>query len=546
MNAVAPIIQPSAAAPATAAMYSAAFRERIRRLERLRRNPELLPKLKAYYRTHIADFVNDWGVTVDPRNVRKGVPAVMPFLLDPRQREWIEFTYRNWRDGEYGLTEKSRDVGLSWLIVAFSVALCVLYENISVGWGSFKADKVDRSGDMGSLFEKGRNFLEGLPREFRGGYEERTSSVQMRLLFPETGGSILGEVGDNIGRGNRTSIYFVDESAHLEHDQLVDAALSKTTDCRQDVSSVCGMSNTFAERAHRAGVRKFTFHWRQNPRMTDEDYQKFLDTWGPVITAQELDINYQASVENIVIPALWVNAAVDAHVKLDIAPSGERLAALDVADQGIDKNAIAVRRGILLEHLEQWSGKESDIFATVERAFRVADMHQARKLIYDADGLGAGVRGDARKVNEKRNPARRITVRPFRGSAAVLDPLAEMVEGRKNEDFFLNLKAQAWWALRMRFQATYRAVNGQPYDPEAIISIASTVADLARLKIELSQPTYSQNAVGKMLIDKTPDGVASPNLADAVMMAFAPQRREMRIDERLLGEDYSYATDAEG
>lgn len=503
----------------------------------MRAHPSEVRKLKRFYRTHIADMVNDWGVTVDPRNVRKSLPVVMPFVLDKRQREWIDFTFQNWRDAEYGLTEKSRDVGVSWLVVGFSVSVCGVYDDVGIGWGSFKREKVDWRGDMGSLFEKGRAYIEFLPWEFRGGHNPATDSFDRRLLFPDTAGTILGEIGDNIGRGNRTSIYFVDETAHLEHDQVVDAALSKTTDCRQDVSSVCGMTNTFAQRAHKKGVRKFTFHWRDNPRMTQADYEKFLDMWGPVVTAQELDINYQASLEGIVIPATWLNACVDAHSKLKIKVSGEHLAALDVADQGIDKNAAAARHGILLDHVEQWSGKESDVYATTERAFTVCDTWQCRRLVYDADNVGAGVRGDARKVNEKRNPARQITVQAFRGSAAVMDPLREMVEGRKNEDFFLNLKAQSWWALRMRAQATYRAVHGEKFDPDTILSISSAIPELPKLLIELSQPTYSQNAAGKLLIDKQPDGTPSPNLGDAVMMVYAPARKPLRISDRTLDPD---------
>ena len=43
--------------------------------------------------------------------------------------------------------------------------------------------------------------------------------------------------------------------------------------------------------------------------------------------------------------------------------------------------------------------------------------------------------------------------------------------------------------------------------------------------IELSQPTYSQNSNGKILVDKKPDGARSPNKADSVMIAFAPIRK---------------------
>ncbi|MFY0613064.1 MAG: hypothetical protein JXQ99_16155 [Hyphomicrobiaceae bacterium] len=39
---------------------------------------------------------------------------------------------------------------------------------------------------------------------------------------------------------------------------------------------------------------------------------------------------------------------------------------------------------------------------------------------------------------------------------------------------------------------------------------------------------YSHNSSGKVTIDKQPDGHRSPNLADAVMMAYAPTRQTAR------------------
>ncbi len=119
---------------------------------------------------------------------------------------------------------------------------------------------------------------------------------------------------------------------------------------------------------------------------------------------------------------------------------------------------------------------------------------------------------------------------PFRGSGAVVDkekdPFDDTetyvhIKSRTNEDFFKNAKAQAWWALRNRFKKTYRAVQGQPYNKDDIISISSSILEYRKLIVELSQPTYSQDNVGKIIVDKAPDGSKSPNLADAVMIAFA-------------------------
>jgi phage terminase large subunit len=513
--------------------YAIAIRERARRLQWIRDNPAELPKLKAYYRKNVTAFIDDWGFTYDTRNVRLGKPVVIPFTLDKRQREWIEFTYQNWLDGAYGGTEKSRDVGCSWLAVAFSAAMCVLFDNFVAGIGSFKEDKVDRRGDMGSLFEKARAFIELLPAEFRGGYRPRFDTTKCTISFPATGSSIIGEIGDNIGRGNRTSIYFVDEAAYLEHDGIVDAALSKTTTCRQDISSVHGMTNSFAERMHSGTHRKFTFHWKDNPRFTQADYDKFMADWGPVITAQELDIDYQASVEGVLIPSAWIQAAIDLHLHLALKITGTRTGALDVAEHGIDKNAFAVRRGVLLEHAESWrTGR--DIGTTVERAFSLCDQFGIDSFVYDAIGVGAGVEGLARKTNEHRHKNFK-TAQAFRSSEKPKFP-EKLVPGTrvKNEDMFANCKSQGYWNLRMLFGNSYRARNGEDYDPDNIICIAKDFAERAHCVMELSQPTYTTNTAGKIVVDKDPENTASPNMADSVMMAYAPKRQPMRVSDAAL------------
>lgn len=65
---------------------------------------------------------------------------------------------------------------------------------------------------------------------------------------PENGAVIVGEAGDNIGRGNRTSIYFKDESAFYEHPDTIDAALSQTSNCKIDISTPNGDSTSPSRR----------------------------------------------------------------------------------------------------------------------------------------------------------------------------------------------------------------------------------------------------------------------------------------------------------
>jgi phage terminase large subunit len=306
--------------------YSAVFRQRLDFLNNIRANLSRIPALKTYYRDHIADFINDWGVTFDPRNADLNLPGLIPFVLFPKQREWIEWVIKHRTDRRRGITEKSRDGGLTWLAISMSCALCIFRPGMVVGFGSRKALYVDEIGNPRAILEKGRLFMRNLPTEFRGGWDAYKNSNFMRLTFPKTGAIISGESGDNIGRGDRTSIYFVDEAARIEHPQLAESALSNTTNCRIDISTPNGMGNAFAQKRFEGKLDVFTFHWRDDPRKNDEWYQRQCEEFDPVTVAAELDINYSASVEGILIPSAWVQAAINAHRVLGIAPTGARRA----------------------------------------------------------------------------------------------------------------------------------------------------------------------------------------------------------------------------
>ncbi|MHB8284092.1 MAG: hypothetical protein ACYDD1_05400 [Caulobacteraceae bacterium] len=517
--------------------YVPIFQARLNRLQKIRADPACLPALKAHYKANPADFIHDWGVTFDPRRAKEAnVPSMMPFLLFPKQREWVEWIMERWEGNEDGITEKSRDMGISWLAVSLSVTLCLFHPGVTIGFGSQKEDLVDKSGDPDCLFWKARTFAQFLPKEFRGPWDMKRDAPHKRVTFPVNGSMMIGTSGDNIGRGGRASIFFVDEAAHLEHPQLVDAALSQNTNCRIDMSSVNGMGNPFAQKRFAGKTPVFTFHWRDDPRKNEEWYQKQLDRWGPVIVAQEIDIDYAASVEGVLIPSAWVQSSIDADKKLGITVSGAKRAALDIADQGIDTNALCVIRGPRVELVEEWSGKGSDTFKTVQRAFRLCDDQGVNDLRYDGDGIGALARGDARVINETRPTDKQIAVTMFRASGAVVNPEREDIKGRKNQDYFRDFKAQSWWSLRQRFEMTHLAVtNGNPYDPDGIVVLDGDMPNLTKLTMELSQPTFDENGVGKLFVDKAPDGTRSPNLADSVMMAFARMgRAPLRVSDDAL------------
>lgn len=523
--------------------YALIWAKRVERLAKLRdpiKGPAYLQACRIHYRDNIADFVEDWGVTVDPRNAGSGRPVIMPFVLFPKQREFIDWLIARWRGNDDGVLVKSRDCGASWLAMATSVGLCLFWKDVTIGFGSAKEEKVDRSGDPDCLFYKGRKFVEYLPREFKGAWELKKNSAHMRLSFPDSASSITGEAGDNIGLGGRKTIYIVDEFAVVERPKLIETNLSANTNCRIEMSTVRGIDNVFAEHARSGLVPRFDFSYMDDPRKVDQTTKKMLPQFAekvskmdPTIFNQEYGCDFFASIEGGVIEPAWVQAAIGAAEKLGIKPTGSWVASYDIADLGNDKNAVCIRHGIELAHVEHWSGSNINPMLSIRRAYEIADAHTAREMIYDASGMGGTWHEYFAIANAERPKA--IGMRKFQGGGSVIDPEHKAPgTDRKNIDYFENLKAQSWMALRMRFVETYKAINGEKYNPDDIISIPPDIVNLTQLIGELCQPTRTWSKNGKLMIDKTPDGVASPNIADSVMQAFGYTRPPMRFPDELM------------
>lgn len=525
--------------------YVAVFAWRQKQAIRLR-DPAMLLGAKAFYRTDPVAFINHWCVTYDPRNASGDVPAKMPFVLFQRQSDLIDFLMACIQAEAGGLVEKCRDMGATWVCAAFSVWLWLFWPGVAVGWGSRKEQLVDRIGDADSIFEKMRLVVRGLPRQIWPlGFNPDDHMTYMRFVNPENGATITGEAGDNIGRGGRKLIYFKDESAHYERPEKIEAALADNTRVQIDISSVNGLGNVF-HRRREAGTEwsagciiagrttVFVMDWRDHPAKTQAWYdgrkQKAKDDGLLHVFAQEVERNYASAVENVIIPSEWVKAAIDAHVHLGFDESGGWVAALDVADGGGDRNALAKRKGAILKSVEEWG--ERDTGLTSRRAVDACRGLEPIDLQYDSVGVGAGVKAETNRLIDEGLMPREIRLVPWNAGAEVLDPEGRVVEGDVqspvNKDFYANLKAQAWWRLRRRFERTYRARNEPSFTWSAddLISLPSDLPLLRQVEKELSQPTAGRSARMKLMVDKQPEGTRSPNLADAIVMAFWPLEAE--------------------
>jgi hypothetical protein len=473
--------------------YRPVWIERAERLAEIRKDPtKMVPALWGHYKDHPAAFISDWGVTFDPRLVELGLEATAPFMLFSKQEEFVDWVIAKWRGRQDAVVEKSRDMGVSWLCVAVAVWMWTFHPGAVVGFGSRKEDYVDKIGDPASLFWKVRMFIGLLPPEFRpAGYDEKKHAPFMRVLNPISGAAIVGEAGDNIGRGNRTSLYFVDEAAFLEHPDAVDAALSQTTNCRIDVSTPNGEGNPFWRKRFGGKLPVFTFDWRDDPRKDADWYARQVAKLDPVVVAQEIDRNYSASVSNAFIDGAVVSTAMS-RGPADIKPMGPLRVGVDVARFGDDKTVLTFRRGRVVTRISSWG--KTDLMSTAGRVkqevqtyVRGAQCH-LEQIAVDTIGLGAGV-ADA-----------------LRGWFTSPGLVVDVDSSRRLDDGEnYNLRARMWADMR-----DWLEIASLPNDQD--------------LRADLTALRYSYRQ-GLLLLEAKDDakkrGIKSPDRADSLALTFA-------------------------
>jgi phage terminase large subunit len=523
-------------------------------LERVRKDHKLIPGIVKYYGRGVEgciEFIEDWLDTYDPRNAGKGEKlAIMPFIMFPRQRELVEFLFAMIEQDANGLIEKSRDMGATWIAAAVSVWFWRFRKGASIGWGSRKADLVDRIGEMDSIFEKIRFLIRSIPVFLLPvGFDPSAHMSYMKIVNEGNVSAISGESGDDIGRGGRKLFYLKDESAHYIHPEAIEASLSENTRCQIDISSVNGPGNVF-HRAREGGtlwepgqkvrhdcVNVFVMDWRDHPEKTQRWYserESFFKSKGLIhVFRQEVDRNYFASLSGVIIEWEWINSAIDADKKLKLVMDGGGYAgALDVADgndEGVsDTNAFVKRKGVKLFFAAEWG--ERDTGLTTRRTILNIGEHVPMTVQYDCIGVGSGVKAEINRLEldaVKNQMPKGVRFIPWDAGQTPLWPDKRVIEDDRdtplNSDFYKNLKAQGWWLLRRRFENTHRAITeGITFPIEEMICIDGRIPLLDQIKKELAQPTKGLSADLKLLVNKTPKGTRSPNLGDATMMCFHP------------------------
>lgn len=195
----------------------------------------------------------------------------LPFILYPKQEEYVLEIVDAIRNGHDILLEKTREEGASYLI-----GMIFLWFWIKANEGNDfliianKLENVDDKGVMSTIFEKIRYNIRKLEPL---GFLPKTYDPQKCNNFcklktaPEGGASIIGKAttGD-AGRSNRVIAGLLDEGAFLEENaEAIWVATGETCGSRIIVSTPNGLGNLFADLRFSGKIRVLRLHWSDHP-----------------------------------------------------------------------------------------------------------------------------------------------------------------------------------------------------------------------------------------------------------------------------------------
>lgn len=246
-------------------------------------------------------FIDYFGFTFDPR--LPGEEATLPFLLYDYQRELVREMVVRIDQGRDLLVEKSRDMGVTWVVLAVLSWFWLFRPGFQALLGSRKEDYVDNH-QMGSLFGNLAWFIDHLPGWLLPvGFDLKRHRRWMKLVNPANGAAILGESSNpNYARGGRFSVIIMDEAAFWPDIEAVWRSTSQSSPCRILVSTPNGR-NYFARLRFSGQIDVLTYHWSRHPHKDQQWFEaekaRLVD---PVVVAQELEISYDRSVHGLVYP----------------------------------------------------------------------------------------------------------------------------------------------------------------------------------------------------------------------------------------------------
>ena len=328
--------------------------------------------LRAYYEDKPWDFCRDWVFTHDPRRIDG--PKFVPFIPFNHQVDFMRWAWERYKMREPGIALKSRECGVSWLCVVMGVHLWLFHPGSVVIFGTRREAELDVKGKHGSLFGKMRDLLAYLPKFLLPqDFDDDRDTPMGRILNNDTGSLIVGQSGDQIGRGDRATVAYIDEAAFLEDQDRAAAALSETSECQIRVSTPNGPGDLFHKDYKRWKKHNpkwiFEFHWTKDARKDEEWYESRKARLDPDVVAREIDMSFEGANPDSFLPYNWVESSLDAHKHLNFEAQNPRVMGFDPAHTGGNSKAAVVRAGPVVTLVDAIEGKGQDFHPALDWAF---------------------------------------------------------------------------------------------------------------------------------------------------------------------------------
>jgi hypothetical protein len=459
-------------------------------------------------------WIDNFVWTSDPRNLDIGKPTLTPFQCFQKQKEYIQWRRKCRSMKVSGYLLKSRDSGASWLNVADQTH-CLLFEKgFKGGMASRKEKFVDEIGNLDSLFEKIRFILKYLPSWMRPGKGEILDNY-CKIINLTNDSSIVGESGDEIGRGGRLTVEDVDEGAYIPRAKKVARSLSQTTNTVFWTSTPNGKDNHYGESYLSGKNETFFISWKDDPRKNDGWYEKMCKTLDPLTIAREIDASFEDSSDDTLFKYRILKVSENAFRKR--FPSPLITAGLDVATGGKNKSIYT----LLEAGCQARKQVEIDLVDTSEIAFAAHNMSVRSNvdvLTVDVVAVGEGVVSTLMGI-----PNRPYRLIPFRGN---LKPTNYYWSTHDcySTDRFVNLRADIAHQVKEKIDKTYQHKMGiRSHDHVEMLSFNSI--DTNKLFSEMEMITDIKRPDGKIKLPSKADlranGIESPDRFDSLCLAYA-------------------------
>lgn len=281
--------------------YDQILRERAKILINARYDLNWQAALKEMCRQEPIFFFNFFCYTKDPDKK----PANLPFILYPYEKNLIYWLEDCLRDKKDGLIEKTRQMGVTWVVITYLLYKWLFTQDFIALLGSRKEELVDKRDKDDTLFYKLDYNLARLPQWMM---PKHFNSIKDRrhllLINPDNGSSIIGESSNqDFGRGGNFNFIFLDEfatwpDASASWDACSEA--SKTKVCCSTPKPATFFKTLRFSKSMQGKVK--TIHWRLHPEKDEAWYERQKENKSAETLAQEIDISYDVSGRGRVYP----------------------------------------------------------------------------------------------------------------------------------------------------------------------------------------------------------------------------------------------------